>query len=171
MSNLQTIGQQAQASAQTLSLLSASEKNHLLAAMANALEKATETILAANQQDLAAAKAKGTSQTMLDRLLLTEQRITEMANGIREVAQLPDPIGAVDKMWRNADDLLIGQQRVPLGVIGIIYEGRGMGEGLKKEVDQMLTIPMTGHVQSLNASVAAGLLMYQAFTSRNGASQ
>ncbi|MFB8725328.1 glutamate-5-semialdehyde dehydrogenase [Enterococcus casseliflavus] len=124
MSNLQTIGQQAQASAQTLSLLSASEKNHLLAAMADALEKAAETILAANQQDLAAAKAKGTSQTMLDRLLLTEQRITEMANGIREVAQLPDPIGAVDKMWRNADDLLIGQQRVPLGVIGIIYEAR-----------------------------------------------
>lgn len=92
--------------------------------MADALEKATETILAANQKDLAAAKAKGTSQTMLDRLLLTEQRITEMANGIREVAQLPDPIGAVDKMWRNADDLLIGQQRVPLGVIGIIYEAR-----------------------------------------------
>jgi len=59
------------------------------------------------------------------------------------------------------------------GAVGLIIgnEGRGMGEGLKKEVDQMLTIPMTGHVQSLNASVAAGLLMYQAFTSRNGASQ
>lgn len=59
------------------------------------------------------------------------------------------------------------------GAVGLIIgnEGRGMGEGLKKEVDQMLTIPMTGHVQSLNASVAAGLLMYQAFISRNGASQ
>lgn len=59
------------------------------------------------------------------------------------------------------------------GAVGLIIgnEGRGMGEGLKKEVDQMLTIPMTGHVQSLNASVAAGLLMYQAFTSRNGAFQ
>lgn len=59
------------------------------------------------------------------------------------------------------------------GAVGLIIgnEGRGMGEGLKKEVDQMLTIPMIGHVQSLNASVAAGLLMYQAFTSRNGASQ
>ena len=59
------------------------------------------------------------------------------------------------------------------GAVGLIIgnEGRGMGEGLKKEVDQMLTIPMTGHVQSLNASVAAGLLMYQAITSRNGASQ
>lgn len=59
------------------------------------------------------------------------------------------------------------------GAVGLIIgnEGRGMGVGLKKEVDQMLTIPMTGHVQSLNASVAAGLLMYQAFTSRNGASQ
>ena len=59
------------------------------------------------------------------------------------------------------------------GAVGLIIgnEGRGMGEGLKKEVDQMLTIPMTGHVQSLNASVAAGLSMYQAFTSRNGASQ
>lgn len=59
------------------------------------------------------------------------------------------------------------------GAVGLIIgnEGRGMGEGLKKEVDQMLTIPMTGHVQSLNASVAGGLLMYQAFTSRNGASQ
>lgn len=61
---------------------------------------------------------------MLDRLRLTDERIKDMADGIRQVATLPDPIGEVDKMWKNEDGLMIGKQRVPLGVIGIIYESR-----------------------------------------------
>jgi glutamate-5-semialdehyde dehydrogenase len=92
--------------------------------MAEALEANTKNIIAANQKDLAKADDYGIKETMKDRLRLDEARIQEMANGIRQVATLPDPIGNVDKMWQNADELMIGAKRVPLGVVGMIYESR-----------------------------------------------
>lgn len=122
--DLTLLGQQAQASARKLALLDTKEKNRLLGAMAQALVTATPEILAANEKDLAQAVANGISETMQDRLRLTKERIAEMAAGIKEVAGLPDPIGEVEKMWKNEDGLLIGRQKVPLGVIGIIYESR-----------------------------------------------
>lgn len=124
MTDLHQLGMQAKASAHRLSLLDTQVKNDLLAKMADALETHTTEILAANELDLTQAVANGISEVMQDRLRLTTERIHEMANGIRQVIQLPDPIGNVDKMWKNVDGLLIGQQRVPLGVIGIIYESR-----------------------------------------------
>lgn len=124
MTDLTILGRQAKESAYELGLMSASEKNSLLSAMADALEANTRLILSANAKDLEQAKDHGISETMQDRLRLTEARIKEMAEGIRQVVQLPDPIGEVDKMWKNADGLMIGKQRVPLGVIGIIYESR-----------------------------------------------
>ncbi|MFZ8765933.1 glutamate-5-semialdehyde dehydrogenase [Enterococcus diestrammenae] len=122
--NLMQLGQQAQTAAHKLALLDTQRKNSLLLEMAAALETATPEILAANAKDLAQAQDNGISETMQDRLRLTEARIMDMAQGIREVSQLPDPIGEVEKMWKNADGLLIGRQKVPLGVIGIIYESR-----------------------------------------------
>ncbi|MFY1067326.1 glutamate-5-semialdehyde dehydrogenase [Enterococcus sp. AD013-P3] len=122
--DLNILGQQAQTAARQLALADTQKKNHLLLQMAAALEAATATILAANQKDLAKAQDNGISETMQDRLRLTGPRISEMANGIREVVQLPDPIGEVEKMWKNTDGLMIGRQKVPLGVIGIIYESR-----------------------------------------------
>lgn len=122
--DLTLLGQQAQASARKLALLDTKEKNRLLGAMAQALVTATPEILAANEKDLAQAAANGISETMQDRLRLTKERIAEMAAGIKEVVDLPDPIGEVEKMWKNEDGLLIGRQKVPLGVIGIIYESR-----------------------------------------------
>lgn len=122
--DLTLLGQQAQASARKLALLDTKEKNRLLGAMAQALVTATPEILAANEKDLAQAVANGISETMQDRLRLTKERIAEMAAGIKEVVELPDPIGEVEKMWKNEDGLLIGRQKVPLGVIGIIYESR-----------------------------------------------
>lgn len=122
--DLTLLGQQAQASARKLALLDTKEKNRLLGAMAQALVTATPEILAANEKDLAQAVANGISETMQDRLRLTKERIAEMAAGIKEVVDLPDPIGEVEKMWKNEDGLLIGRQKVPLGVIGIIYESR-----------------------------------------------
>ena len=124
MTDLMTLGQQAKKSAHHLGLLDTTTKNQLLAKMADALEKNTASILEANQKDLAKSDDYGIQETMKDRLLLTEERIHEMAEGIRQVIQLPDPIGEVEKMWKNADGLMIGRQRVPLGVIGIIYESR-----------------------------------------------
>lgn len=122
--DLTLLGQQAQASARKLALLDTKEKNRLLGAMAQALVTATPEILAANEKDLAQAVANGISETMQDRLRLTKERIAEMAAGIKEVVELPDPIGEVEKMWKNENGLLIGRQKVPLGVIGIIYESR-----------------------------------------------
>ena len=124
MTDIQTLGQTAKASTSQLSLLSTKTKNQILNQMAEALEANTQKIIAANQKDLAKADDYGIKETMKDRLRLDEARIQEMANGIRQVATLPDPIGNVDKMWQNADELMIGAKRVPLGVVGMIYESR-----------------------------------------------
>lgn len=124
MTDIKTLGKTAKASTSQLSLLSTKMKNQILNQMAEALEANTKKIIAANQKDLAKADDYGIKETMKDRLRLDEARIHEMANGIRQVATLPDPIGNVDKMWQNADELMIGAKRVPLGVVGMIYESR-----------------------------------------------
>lgn len=124
MTDIKTLGQTAKASTHQLSLLSTKEKNQILNQMAEALEANTQKIIAENQKDLAKADDYGIKETMKDRLRLDEARIQEMANGIRQVATLPDPIGNVDKMWQNADELMIGAKHVPLGVVGMIYESR-----------------------------------------------
>lgn len=121
---MNTLGQQSKRAAQQLSQLESAEKNDCLMQMAQDLENSSNTILAANQQDLSRAKENGIPDPMIDRLRLTDERIKEMAEGIRQVASLPDPIGVVEKMWRTEDQLMVGQQRVPLGVIGIIFESR-----------------------------------------------
>ena len=118
------MGQAAQAAALVLGTTPTNVKNNLLEKMATALISNVDQILAANQKDLQAAAENGVAEAMLDRLRLTTSRIQEMAAGIEQVASLADPIGTVEKMWKNADNLTIGKKRVPLGVIGIIYEAR-----------------------------------------------
>lgn len=100
------------------------EKNEALLAMAAALEKQSGAILAANQRDVAAARAKGISAALVDRLSLDEKRLFLAAEGLREVAALPDPIGAMVSMSKRPNGLEVGKVRVPLGVVGIIYEAR-----------------------------------------------
>lgn len=118
------LGRQSKSAAQELGQLATTQKNDCLLQMAQDLENHTADILAANQQDLNQAKANGIPDPLIDRLRLTKERVAEMAEGIRQVAALPDPIGVVEKMWRTEDQLMVGQQRVPLGVIGIIFESR-----------------------------------------------
>ena len=113
----------AKAAKAAVSRLTTAEKNAALLAMAHALTAEQETILAANAQDLEAARGT-VPQVMLDRLLLNEQRIAAMAQGIREVAALPDPVGRVLSERTRADGLLIQKVSVPMGVIAIIYESR-----------------------------------------------
>lgn len=122
MTELEKMGQLAKQAETQLAQLSNQQRNAGLTAMADALVANAATILAANQQDLANATALKAS--FVDRLTLTTDRISDMAEGMRQVAQLPDPIGSVDKMWKNDAGLMIGKQRVPLGVIGIIFEAR-----------------------------------------------
>jgi glutamate-5-semialdehyde dehydrogenase len=102
-----------------LALLSAEEKNALLLAIAEAIEEHEKSILAANREDV---NDSGLEGAMRDRLLLTPSRIKEMAAGVRDVAALPDPIGETLAEWTKANGLRIRKMRVPLGVVGIIYE-------------------------------------------------
>lgn len=104
--------------------LSTIAKNDLLLDMAAALETGNATLIAENAKDLAAGTTKGLSEAMLDRLMLNEDRIKVMADGLREVAALPDPVGEVTKMVRRPNGLQVGKMRIPLGVIGIVYEAR-----------------------------------------------
>ena len=113
----------AKAAKATVSLLSTEQKNAALLAMADALMANQEAILAANAQDLAAAQGT-VPQVMLDRLLLNADRIAGMAQGIRDVAKLPDPVGHILEESTRADGLLIQKISVPMGVIAIIYESR-----------------------------------------------
>lgn len=99
-------------------------KNNALQKIADALVAHTDEILSENQKDIKRAQEKGISQAMIDRLTLSEERISDIADGVRQVASLNDPVGEVAKMWKRPNGLLIGQKRVPLGVIAIIYESR-----------------------------------------------
>lgn len=122
MTSLNQIGKQAQIAARQLAILDTTSKNKGLIAMADALIANQTAILTANKQDL--ANANEMPKKFLDRLMLNEQRITDMANGLRSIAQLSDPTAQIDRGWISADGLQIIQRRVPLGVIGIIFEAR-----------------------------------------------
>ncbi|MGI8889392.1 MAG: glutamate-5-semialdehyde dehydrogenase [Chthoniobacterales bacterium] len=118
------LGRRARKAAQRLAQLPTAHKNAALAAMADEIVCQTATILAANEQDLARARSNGLSGAMLDRLTLTDSRIQSMANGIRQVAQLPDPVGETIRAWTQPNGIRIAKMRVPIGVVGIIYESR-----------------------------------------------
>src|SRR3990172_8063014 len=118
------ICKKAQAASVTLAKLSTEKKNAALCRMANALEANTDKILEANRLDSGAAKAKGMKSALLDRLALDKRKIETMARCLREVSALPDPVGEIVKTWTRPNGLIIGQMRVPLGVVGIIYESR-----------------------------------------------
>lgn len=121
---LKQMGKNAKAAALKLMTLDAATKSRGLLAVAAALEQNTDAILAENKKDVDAFLQKGGSAAMADRLMLTKERIADMAEGVRKVNALPDPIGDVTGMTKRPNGLVIGKKRVPLGVIGIIYEAR-----------------------------------------------
>ena len=116
------IGQRAQTAADQVALLDTATKNRALGAMADALRTHQNEIITANQADL--AQVTDIPKKFTDRLMVNEQRVADMANGLRTVARLADPTARIDRGWINADGLQILQRRVPLGVIGIIFEAR-----------------------------------------------
>ena len=124
MEFLTNIGKAAKEASMTVSHLGQLKKNKVLVDAANLLRKYTDDILSANAQDLQKAKEENMPEGLQDRLKLSTERIDAMAAGLEEIALLPDPIGNVDKMWKRPNGLTIGQKRVPLGVVGVIYEAR-----------------------------------------------
>ncbi len=100
------------------------KKDRVLRTMAQRIEDEAPRLMAENSKDVEEAMKKGLSEAMIDRLTLTPKTISEMAQGMREVAALPDPVGQIVRMWRRPNGLLVGRMRIPLGVVGIIYEAR-----------------------------------------------
>ena len=124
MTQLEMQGLAAKNASRVLSIAGTAKKNAALEAIASALEARQEEILAANQEDMTAAKAAGMRPSLQDRLALDGSRIAGIVDGVRQVAALPDPIGETTKMSTRPNGLVIGKRRVPLGVIGTIYEAR-----------------------------------------------
>jgi glutamate-5-semialdehyde dehydrogenase len=123
-SSVQQIARDAASASKKLSRVTEMEKNKVLLRMAEELEHNAKFLLEENSKDVIRAKKSGIPRAMLERLTLKQATIEQMARGLREVAALPDPVGKVTSMWRRPNGLLVGKMRIPLGVIGIIYESR-----------------------------------------------
>lgn len=121
---MQTVGINARAASRLMAAADTSTKNQALLHIASAILREKLALIAANQQDLAAARANGLDEAMLDRLTLSEKSILTMAEGLQQIANLADPIGEMSNFKYRPSGIQIGQMRVPLGVIGIIYEAR-----------------------------------------------
>ena len=121
---MQTVGRQARTASRRLATATTAEKNAALLHIAAAIRREKAALVAANQEDLAAARAAGLEAAMLDRLTLSEKGVDSMAEGVEQVATLPDPIGEMGEFKFQPSGIQVGKMRVPLGVIGIIYEAR-----------------------------------------------
>ena len=124
LEQMEDMGRRAKEASYLLGRLGTEEKNQGLLAAADGLLAHTESILAANALDMENGRKRGMHQGLLDRLALNEARIEAMAEGLRQIVTLEDPIGEVLSMKKRPNGLLIGEKRVPMGVIGIIYESR-----------------------------------------------
>lgn len=118
------LGKRAKAAARQLAQVPTADKNQALSLMADQIEKQRSFLIAENRKDLESAKNAGASRALLDRIALDAARVKGMAKGLREIVLLPDPVREVVKMWRRPNGLQVGRMRIPLGVIGIIYEAR-----------------------------------------------
>ena len=121
---MQAVGRRARAAARVIGRAQTREKNAALLAIAAAIEAASERLVSENARDLAAGRQQGLDAALLDRLELNADRIAAMAQGLREIAALPDPVGSISDMNYRPSGIQVGRMRVPLGVIGIIYESR-----------------------------------------------
>ena len=121
---MQTVGRQAREASRAIARADTNQKNRALAAIAAAIRRDAATLLAANARDMEHARNTGYDTALLDRLALTEKTVAGMAEGLEQIAALPDPVGEIDGLKFRPSGIQVGKMRVPLGVIGIIYEAR-----------------------------------------------
>jgi glutamate-5-semialdehyde dehydrogenase len=179
------LGRKARAASRELALCGTDAKNAALQAMADALEAATAEIQAANALDLEAAPGFGLNDAAIDRLRLTPERIAAMARGVREVAALPDPAGGIIREWTRPNGMTITKIRVPIGVVGIIYESRPnvtadaavlclksgnacILRGGKESIHSNLAIARALSAGAVNAGLSADVIQLVPFTDREG---
>ncbi len=155
------LAQEAQKATRIMANLSATAKNDMLRRMAEALELAAPALVEANEKDLERARQKGLSAAMIDRLMLNDERVTAMADGLREVAELPDPVGEISEMRRRPNGIQVGRMRIPLGVIGIVYESRpnvtADAAGLCLKSGNVVVL--RGGSEAINSNVAIGSVL------------
>ena len=184
-SQVEEMGRRARLAARALALCSTDAKNAALQAMADAIEAAESKIVAANAEDLAAAPDYGLNAAAIDRLRLTPERIFAMAKGVREVALLPDPVGEIIRAWARPNGLKITKLRVPIGVVGIIYESRPnvtadaavlclksgnacILRGGKESIHSNLAIAKALSAGAENAGLSPDVIQLVPFTDREG---
>ncbi len=182
---IEKLGKKARAAARALALCSKDAKNAVLMAMADALEAAEGEILTANEQDLAAAPGYGLNAAAVDRLRLDAARIRAMAKGVREVAELADPCGEIIREWTRPNGMKITKVRVPIGVVGIIYESRPnvtadaavlcvksgnacILRGGKEAIHSNTAIARALSAGAVNAGLSADVIQLVPFTDREG---
>ncbi len=160
------ICKKAQKASVELAKLSTENKNDALCQMANALEANIDRILAANQKDVIAAKNRGLKSALVDRLALDKKKIVEMANGLREVSLLPDPIGTILSTWTRPNGLIISQMRVPMGVIGVIYESRPnvTSDSAGICIKSGNAVILRGGSDAINSNIVIGQILREALT-------
>jgi glutamate-5-semialdehyde dehydrogenase len=154
----------AKAASVEMAKLSADAKNVALCRMADTIEANAEKILAANKADVEAAKAKGLKAALLDRLALDRKKVQSMAKDMREVSTLPDPIGTILSTWTRPNGLIISQVRVPLGVVGVIYESRPnvTADSAAICVKSGNSVILRGGSDALNSNVVIGEVLRDA---------
>ncbi len=169
MSMIEEICIKAKAAAFEMGKLSADAKNNALCRMANALEANAEKILAANKIDVEAAKARGLKASLLDRLALDQKKIQTMARELREVSALPDPIGTYLATWTRPNGLIISQIRVPMGVVGVIYESRPnvTSDSAGICIKSGNAVILRGGSDALHSNVAIGEVLREALVGTN----
>ncbi len=163
------ICKKAKAASVEFAKLTADQKTAALCRMANALEANAEKILAANKVDVEAAKAKGVKTALLDRLALDQKKIQTMTKELREVSALPDPIGEILGSWIRPNGLIISQIRVPMGVVGVIYESRPnvTSDSAGICIKSGNAVVLRGGSDALNSNVVIGEVLRDALASSN----
>jgi glutamate-5-semialdehyde dehydrogenase len=155
---IEEICKKAKTASTQLAQASAEQKNKALCSMADQLEKSCTQILQANKKDVEAARAKGVKEALIDRLILDKRRVESMASNLRGLTSLSDPVNEIVKTWTRPNGLIIGQLRVPLGVIGIIYESRPdvTSEASGLCVKSGNAIILRGGSDAINSNMAIG---------------
>lgn len=159
----------AREASRALAKVDSEPKNHALYAMARLLRDRKSHLQAENAKDLASARGQGLSDAFIDRLTLSDKVIESMAAGLEEVARLPDPVGEVTRMWRRPNGLQVGKMRIPLGVIGMIYESRpnvtiDAGSLCLKSGNAVL---LRGGKEAINSNLALAAIMQEALEKEN----
>ena len=149
-----------------LAKLSTETKNRALDEMAHRLEKDSDKILEANRKDVESARARGIKESLVDRLILNKSRIAKMAQCLREVAGLPDPVGEIISTWTRPNGLIIGQLRVPLGVVAVIYESRPdvTSDASAICLKSGNAVILRGGSDAINSNIAVGDVLSEAAT-------